>query len=147
MRPPTARPIAMLHPLARQSGCISHVRRIAGRKVTPGAILEERMEPSDLTVEILKSIRDGVHATNERIEQLRTDVSGRLEELRTELSERLDRVERRQAGAEVRIASELVAVVAAIGEVKDAVLEDRQLRRTVEDHETRLQAIERRLPT
>lgn len=105
------------------------------------------MEPTDLPIEILKSIRDGVHATNARIDRLRTETNARIDQLRTEVTERFERAERRQTESEVRVATEIVAVVHAIGEVKDVMLEDRRLRRTVEDHESRIQALERRLPT
>jgi hypothetical protein len=62
------------------------------------------MEPTDLTIEILTGIRDGVHQTNGRLDD-RVD--------------RVERVERRQAQTEVRLASELVAVGGAVREVRD----------------------------
>ncbi|MGO9836038.1 MAG: hypothetical protein ACLP1X_17685 [Polyangiaceae bacterium] len=80
------------------------------------------MEPTDVTIEVLKGIRDEVRGTNAR----------------------LDRVERRQADTEVRLATELVAVVDAVHEVRDLLREDRQLRDRVADHERRLTAVETR---
>jgi hypothetical protein len=91
------------------------------------------MEPTDLTIEILKGIRDEVHQTNERLDGLRTD-----------LVDRVERVERRQTETEMRLASELVAVGGAVREVRDLLREDRALRERVDDHERRLSAVERR---
>jgi hypothetical protein len=91
------------------------------------------MEPTDLTIEILKGIREEAHRTNERLDELRTDVVDRIE-----------RVERRQTETEVRLATELVAVGGAVREVRDLLREDRALRDRVDDHERRLSAVERR---
>jgi DNA-binding Lrp family transcriptional regulator len=88
---------------------------------------------TDLTVEILKQIRDEIRRTNER-----------LDATRTELSERMEKLERRQTETEIRLASELTAVVGAVHGLKDALLQDRQLRQTVDNHESRIAALERR---
>jgi septal ring factor EnvC (AmiA/AmiB activator) len=80
------------------------------------------MDPTELTIEVLKSIRDELRGTNTR----------------------LDRVERRQADTEVRLATEIVAVASAIHEVRDLLREDRQLRARLDDHERRLTAVETR---
>ena len=84
---------------------------------------------SDITVEILKQIRDGVYATNVRLD---------------DVTERLERVEKRQTETEIHLATELVAVVGAVGSLRDAILEDRHLRGQVADHESRLRRLERR---
>jgi chromosome segregation ATPase len=109
------------------------------------------MEPTDLTIEILKGIRDEAHKTNERLDrtnsrldELRVDVRAGLDELRTDLVDRIERVERRQTETEVRLATELVAVGGAVREVRDLLREDRALRDRVDDHERRLSAVERR---
>jgi division protein CdvB (Snf7/Vps24/ESCRT-III family) len=72
------------------------------------------MEPHDLTVEILKSIRDGVNDTNSRLDQtnlrldqtnLRLDQTNlRLDSLRDELSERIVESELRTATAITELA-------------------------------------------
>ncbi len=86
-------------------------------------------KPTDHTLAVLKQIRDAVTQTNERLDQT---------------NQRLDRLERRQTETEVRLATELTAVVGAVHELRDTLLADRDLRRTVDDHEQRLRAIERR---
>jgi hypothetical protein len=91
------------------------------------------MEPTDLTIEILKGIREETHKTNERLDELRTD-----------LVDRIERVERRQTETEMRLASELVAVGGAVREVRDLLREDRALRDRVDDHERRLSVVEGR---
>ena len=89
---------------------------------------------SDLNTPILESIRDElqnlgseVRATNQRLD---------------ETNSRLDRLERRQTETEIRLATELTAVVGAIGDLKNAILEDRQPRATVLDHEARIRKLE-----
>jgi hypothetical protein len=119
------------------------------------------MQPSDLTIEILKGIRDEVRGINSRLDVTnsrldetneRLDVTNsrldetneRLEALRDDTNIRFERFERRQAETELRLATELVAVAGAVREVRDQLREDRQLRVQVEDHERRLAALENR---
>ena len=87
------------------------------------------MEPTDLTIEILKSIRDETHKTNQQ-----------LEEVRSELGQLRDR----QTATEIRLATELVAVAGAVREVRDLLREDRALEHRVDDHERRISAMEGR---
>jgi hypothetical protein len=98
------------------------------------------MVPTDLTVEILKGIRDGVQSTNERLDGLRDEVHA----LRADTNERLGRIERRQTETEGRPSTELVAVVGAVREVRDLLREDHALRDRVDDHERRIAAVESR---
>jgi hypothetical protein len=94
-------------------------------------------KPTDLSLAVLKQIRDAVLSTNVRLDQTREELSQRLDQTREELS-------RRQTETELRLATELTAVVGAVHSLRDAVIADRELRKTVEDHEQRLSAIERR---
>ena len=110
------------------------------------------MEPTDLTVEILKGIRDEVRSANDRLDGLRADTNQRLDRLsdevhtlRTDSNERFGRLERRQTETEVRLSTELVAVVGAVREVRDALREDHTLRVRVDDHERRIAAVEARV--
>jgi hypothetical protein len=54
------------------------------------------MQPTDLTIEILKGIRDETRQTNVRLDELRVDLTGRIDST----NERLERVERRQVESE-----------------------------------------------
>ena len=99
-----------------------------------------KKQPADLTVEILKQIRDTLSGTNERLDA----TNQRLDETKRELSERIGRVETRLVETELRIATELTSVVGAVHAMRDAFLEDRDLRRTVDDHERRLHTLERK---
>ena len=105
------------------------------------------MEPTDITIEILKDIRDGVRSTNARIDSTnaRLDTTNaRLEQMRTDLSERIDRLEHRQVASEMHLATELIAVAGAVSGLRDDLREDRALRRRVDDHERRIQGLESR---
>src|SRR5580658_226003 len=120
------------------------------------------MQPTDVTVEILKSIRDEVqglrtevHSTNERLEVTNERLEGLADEVQglradtvqrfDEANDRFGRLERRQTESEVRLSTELVAVVAAVREVRDVLREDLGLRARVEDHERRIAAVETRV--
>jgi len=111
------------------------------------------MEPTDLTIEILKGIRedtrktsDGVRKTNERLDALRTELHVGLGDLRTELHTGLGDLRTelvaRQTETEVRLATEIVGVAGAVREVRDLLREDRKLRDRVDDHERRISAME-----
>src|SRR5271163_5255373 len=111
------------------------------------------MEPTDVTVEILRGIRDETRKTNERVDVLATEVKGiatQIKGLGTEMKEgfaavadRVERVERRQTETEMRLATELVGVAGAVREVRDLLRDELALRDRVEDHERRIAAIEK----
>ena len=103
------------------------------------------MEPTDITIEILKSIRDELH---EGLAGVRSEVAGVRHELLEGLAGvtgRMDRVERRQTEAELRVATELVAISGVVREMRDAYREERALSHRVDDHERRLSGMERRV--
>lgn len=83
----------------------------------------------DVTVAVLREIRDGVLALNHRVD---------------DTNERLDRLERRQTETELRLATELTEVAHAVHRLTDVVRADRELRSAVDDHERRLRALEDR---
>jgi hypothetical protein len=90
------------------------------------------MEPTDLTIEILKDIRDETRKTNERVDALERTVVKEIGSVRGEARQ-----------TEVRLATELVAVAGAVREVRDLLREDRALLQRVDDHERRITAMER----
>ena len=73
------------------------------------------MQPTDLTIEILKGIRDEVRTTNTNLEALRADTGARIEALRADTNARFDQLERRQVETEVRLSTELVRSSAPYG--------------------------------
>jgi hypothetical protein len=92
----------------------------------------------DMTTQVLIEIRDEARKTNEEVRHLGDEAR--------KTNARLERLERRQVEAEVRIATEIVAVGGAIREMKEAFLEDRRFAERVSDHERRIQALESRNP-
>lgn len=95
------------------------------------------MEPTDVTIEILKSIRDEIRVVAGQTHE----VAKRTEEVATEVR----RLERRQVETEMRLATELVAVAGAVNGLREDLREDRALRAKVDDHEKRIEAIETRI--
>ncbi|MBI2394096.1 MAG: hypothetical protein HYV09_31280 [Deltaproteobacteria bacterium] len=93
-------------------------------------------EPLDLTTKILVQIRDELKKTNERLDGM----NARIEST----NERLERLERRQTEDGVRLATEVVAVANAVGQVRDLLRDQRVDRKTLADHERRIAALEKR---
>lgn len=91
---------------------------------------------ADLTIEILKQIRDAVVETNSRVDQ----TNARLDETNTNLAT----LARRQTETEVRLATEIVALASAVNGVRDVLHERLDDRTRVDDHERRIRALERR---
>ena len=79
------------------------------------------MEPSDLTIQILKGIRAGIGTTNERVESLtaRLDsLNSGVHSLREETSARLELVSRRIVESEVRTSTALVDLAGTVREMR-----------------------------
>jgi chromosome segregation ATPase len=106
------------------------------------------MDNSAITIELLESIRDelrglraGQAETNARLDQ----TNARLDQTNARLDQtnaRLEGLERRQTEMEVRLSTELVAVVAAIEGVK-TLLRDNYAS-TIRDLDRRVTALEAR---
>ena len=82
------------------------------------------MEPTDLTIEILRGIRedtreirDGLRKTNENLDGLRSDVDA----MRNEFI-------RRNTEMELRVATEVLSLAGAVREVRDVLRQDLRLR-------------------
>jgi predicted RNase H-like nuclease (RuvC/YqgF family) len=101
-------------------------------------IKEPEMEPTDLTIEILKAIRDetrktseGLATTNEhlatlvdRVDHLDESIE-RLDERVGRLDDRVDRMEKRRVETDLRLATEVAGLAGAVREVRDLLGEDR----------------------
>jgi VIT1/CCC1 family predicted Fe2+/Mn2+ transporter len=95
----------------------------------------------DITIEMLKSIRDELH---DGLSSVREELSGVRVDLAC-VTERMDRLERRQTEADLRIATELVAIAGAVRETRDAYREERALSHRVDDHDFRLSDVQKRV--
>jgi chromosome segregation ATPase len=81
-------------------------------------------EPDNLTVEILRDIRDEVRTTNARIDSLRVETTGliaetnqRLDDIRAESNERLERLNEGQ----IRLATGLADLRGEVGNLRGEV--------------------------
>lgn len=114
---------------------------------TLAGYLGEVLLGDDITVGILRSIRDEIRET-------RTELSARIDEVAKRVGSvegrlesvdgRVESLERRQTATEMRLATELLAVVRAIHEVRDILRESLALAPKVADHEQRIRALEAR---
>jgi len=109
------------------------MRGVAGWTLPAGSYSEDRVAERDMTVEILRQIRDEIRAT-------RTDLSGRLDQT----NERLDVVTARlgtMEGALLDVAEQQRFVVRWL---RAGTRRDKQLEKRVDQVEARVDALETR---
>ncbi|MBN2496334.1 MAG: hypothetical protein JXR96_17200 [Deltaproteobacteria bacterium] len=106
------------------------------------------MEPRDVTIEVLESIRDEIREMrgdmNERIGETNERLDSTNERLDS-TNERLDRLEKRHIEAELRLATEVTEVARTLKDVKDLLVTNLEVRSMVSDHERRIGALEQRI--
>jgi archaellum component FlaC len=103
---------------------------------------------SELTTQILVQIRDEMPSMRSELNGVRAELNGvraDLHRLEERQSEDVRRLEARQTEDGIRLATEVVAVARAIGEVRDLLRDQRLDARKLEDHETRISRIERKI--
>jgi chromosome segregation ATPase len=126
---------------------------------------------TDMTVKLLEQIRDEIRgtreslstridatnerldATNERLDATNKQTNERIDGTNARLdgmnaralgvTQRLDRMEKRQIESEMRLSTELTAVVGAVNGVRDLLRERLDERDRLDDHERRLRVLER----
>ncbi len=98
----------------------------------------------DVTLEVLKGIRSDLAGVREEVAGVRAELKSEMGELRSELKSEMGELRDRQTEMEIRLATELVAVVGAVRELRDVVVEDRFVRAQVADHEGRIRKLEAR---
>lgn len=94
----------------------------------------------DLTVEVLKQIRDEVVGLRGELRETRTALSDRIDQT----NEKVDALTRLHTETEIRLATELIAVSQAVTSVREVLREKLDDRPRIEDHERRLAALERK---
>jgi len=110
------------------------------------------LEPTDVTIEILKDIRDEVRqtrtdlssridATNGRIDS----TNARLEVLREDLSERIDGLSRRVVESEIRTATALTDLTGAVNQMTGVLRASHDLRPRVERCEQDIAELKKRV--
>ncbi len=105
--------------------------------------------PRNLTVEILKDIRDAVRETNVRVDQVtaRLDqVTARLDKTDVATETRFDQLGRRLVEFELRTATALTEVAGSVREMTSVLRAQGDLRPRVEKCEHAIAALRRRLP-
>lgn len=108
------------------------------------------MSVASLTVEILKQIRADLAETNRTFAARMTQIEERQavsDERQLTADARIEATQQRLVEAEIRLATELVVVSKTMGEVKDLLRDRLDQRDRVDDHERRLDALERKRPS
>lgn len=92
------------------------------------------MEPADVTVQILREIRDEIRKTNERLER----TNERLDQTREELGRHI-------VESELRTATAITGLAGALGEVKDLLASRSSLDGRVTRCEREIEALKERI--
>ncbi len=100
------------------------------------------MEPTDLTIEILKDIRQEMREAKEEIRHTREDLHDEIHAL----SGRVDRLHTRITETDIRTATAMTDLVGTLHEMRDEFRSSRELRPRVERCEQDIADLKRRLP-
>ena len=114
------------------------------------------MEPTDITIEILKDIRAEVRKTNGRLDQTndRLDLAnGRLDQMGGKLDQTNERIDtmreelsRRIVESEIRTSTAITDLAGTVHELTDVLRATHDLRPRVERCEQDISELKRRLP-
>ena len=99
------------------------------------------MAPTDLTIEILKGIRDEGRKTNERIDQ----TNERLESLSTHVDQMRDELSRRIVDSEIRTSTAIADLAGTVRELTSFLRQTGDLRPRLEQCEDDIKAIKHQL--
>jgi tetrahydromethanopterin S-methyltransferase subunit G len=106
------------------------------------------MEPTDLTIEILKSIRDEVRQTNGRLDQTngRLDqTNARLDQVNERVESGLSEVSRRIVESEIRTSTAIAELAGTVREMTSVLRAQHDLRPRVERCERDIAALQHRV--
>jgi phage shock protein A len=103
------------------------------------------VEPTDLTVTILREIRDGIRQTNERLDQTRAELSARIEQTNERLDQTREELAARITQSDIRTATALVRLAGAVDSVKELLADRLDLRDRVERRESDIAELRRRV--
>ena len=93
------------------------------------------MEPTDITIEILKDIREEIRQTNTRLD----GTNERIDSVREELSRRI-------VESEIRTSTAITALAGTVSEMTDVLRASHDLRPRLERCEQDIVDLKRRLP-
>lgn len=100
------------------------------------------MEPANLTLEVLKQIRDDGRRNGERIDE----TNARLNETNARLDAMRDELSRRIVESELRTATAITELAGTVRDLIGTIREDRDLRGRVERCEKDIAQLKTRLP-
>jgi len=106
------------------------------------------MEPTDITIEILKDIRSAIGQTNERLDSAieRLDSTNeRLDSTNERIDSLRDELSRRIVESEIRTSTAITALAGTVSDMTDVLRASHDLRPRVERCEQDIVEIKRRL--
>lgn len=102
----------------------------------------------DVTVPILKAIRDELKASRDELKASRDELKNlgtKVEALGTHLGDRIDETNLRLTRSEVRISTEIVALAGNVGDLTQHLREQAGLKPRVEKCEREIEALKRKI--
>lgn len=96
---------------------------------------------NDLTTSILREIRDGIHATNARLDE----TNARLDQTNTQMETGFDRMRRAMVESEMRTATAIVELVGSVREVTVHLRNQNDLRPRMEKCEAEIGELKKKL--
>lgn len=97
------------------------------------------METDDLTIHVLREIRDEIRGTNQRVDRLETQLSERIDQ--TNL--RIDRLTERVVESEIRTATAITGLAGTLDDVRGLLKDRLDLRDRVERCERDIDELKR----
>lgn len=103
------------------------------------------MEPTDTTVEILKSIRDEANRTNSQLAEMREELSTHIGQTNSRLDEMREDLSTRIVHSEIRTATAITELAGTVREMTGVVRTSLELRPRVERCEDDIRDLQIRL--
>ena len=107
------------------------------------------MEAENLTIEVLKEIREEGKKTNERLNETNeklNETNDKLDQTNVRIDQMRDELSRRIVESEMRTATAITALAGTVGDLVTFLKQDRDLRPRVDQCEKDILALKSRLP-
>ena len=103
------------------------------------------MEPTDITIEILKDIRDGVRQVSQRLDETNVHLGGRIDATNERLDAMREELSRRIVESEIRTSTAITALAGTVQDMTEVLRASHDLRPRVERCEKDIAELRRRV--
>lgn len=103
------------------------------------------MEPTSLTIEILKGIRDEMRLTREELSATRVELSGRIDSVSGSLGARIDELRDHMVESEIRTATAITELSGTVRDMTSVLRSQHDLRPRLERCERNIVKLQQKL--